>query len=105
MGAAPLNDSLERKYQRHYTKKKIPVRYYGLRAMITESQESNRDRTFKVFVLHFNILLESKINISLCTDLIFTDHLFIWEVNYRTIDQNYANIWEQPSYSNTHTLT
>ena len=29
----------------------------------------------------FNILLESKINISLCTDLIFTDHLFICLVN------------------------
>ena len=27
--------------------------------------------------LTFNILLESKINISLCTDLIYTDNLFI----------------------------
>ena len=29
------------------------------------------------FFLTFNNLLESKTNISLCTDLIFTDHLFI----------------------------
>ena len=33
-------------------------------------------KQFKVFVLDFYILLESKINISLCTDLIFTDNLF-----------------------------
>ena len=31
--------------------------------------------------LTFNILLESKINISPCADLIFTDHLFIHERN------------------------
>ena len=35
--------------------------------------------------LAFNVLLESKMNISLCTDLIFTDHLFICLVNCRTI--------------------
>ena len=31
----------------------------------------------KILFLTFNILLESKFTISLCTDLIFTDHLFI----------------------------
>ena len=50
--------------------------------------------------LAFNILLASKINISLYTDLIFTDHLFICEVNDRTFDWLYVNIWAQPSYSN-----
>ena len=43
-----------------------------------------KKRDLNCIFLTFNILLESKINISLCTDLIVTDHLFI-KVNIRTI--------------------
>ena len=55
------------------------------------------------------ILLKSKINISLCTDLIFTDessvkiksvHNEIFSSNYSSINCFYLNIWGQTAYSN-----
>ena len=53
----------------------------------------------------FNILRYSQINIWLWTDFIFTDHLSIWLVNYRSFIAVYLIFWEQPSYSYWHTLT
>ena len=38
----------------------------------------------KCMFMLFNILLYSQINISLWTNFIFTDHLSIWLVNYRS---------------------
>ena len=43
-------------------------------AAITLISKLTRIFTLKCLFLTFNILLESKKNISLCTDLIFTDH-------------------------------
>ena len=41
------------------------------------SKPLNMLAQLKCMFLTFNILLGSKINISLCTALIFTDHLFV----------------------------
>ena len=40
----------------------------------------------------FNILLYSQINISLWTNFIFTDHLSIWLVNYRSFYSRVSNL-------------
>ena len=44
---------------------------------IDKTQILMTNDSLKCLISTFNIFLESKINISLCTDLIFTDHLFI----------------------------
>ena len=44
-----------------------------------------------VFMI-FNILLYSQINISLWTNFIFTDHLSIWLVNYRSFYSRLSNL-------------
>ena len=46
----------------------------------------------KVYVHAFNILLYSQINISLWTNFIFTDHLSIWLVNYRSFYSRISNL-------------
>ena len=38
----------------------------------------DKTKVLKCMFMIFNIFLKSKINISLCTDLIFTYRLFIW---------------------------
>ena len=42
--------------------------------------------------MFFNILLNSQINISLWTNFIFTDHLSIWLVNYRSFYSRVSNL-------------
>ena len=46
----------------------------------------------KCMFMLFNILLYSQINISLWTNFIFTDHLSIWLVNYRSFYSRLSNL-------------
>ena len=46
----------------------------------------------KCMFMLFNILLYSQINISLWTSFIFTDHLSIWLVNYRSFCSRLSNL-------------
>ena len=53
----------------------------------------------KCMVMVLNILLNSKINISLCTYLFFIDHPLICLVNYGSVHCLNLNIWGLPYYS------
>ena len=46
----------------------------------------------KCMFMLFNILLYSQINISLWTNFIFTYHLDIWLVNYRSFYSHLSNL-------------
>ena len=46
----------------------------------------------KCMFMLFNILLYPQINISLWTNFIFTDHLSIWLVNYRSFYSRLSNL-------------
>ena len=54
-----------------------------------ESQPQNPE--LKCMFMLFNILLYSQINISLWANFIFTDHLSIWLVNYRSFYSRLSN--------------
>ena len=58
----------------------------ALRVRICDYQE------LKCMFMLFNILLYSQINILLWTNFIFTDHLSIWLVNYRSFYSHLSNL-------------
>ena len=53
---------------------------------------STLQKYLKCMFMLFNILLYSQINISIWTNFIFTDHLSIWLVNYRSFYSRLSNL-------------
>ena len=58
-----------------------------------EENQCKKSDAFKGYVHGFEHLFKSKINISSCTYLNFTDHSFICQVNYHSNHCLYLNVW------------